>query len=599
MKRGKRTSRLTGGRRLNVPKIIITIVLIVAAITSVVLLLKKTPEDGKKEKISSTEKITKESIAENVVEVKEKTIDEILNDFGGGEILEQPKPDTYYVSKEGKEYTIYLDGDIVEGKIPVWQGDSVQPQVGADGVLNINNAAELKWVSDQVSSGAKNFAGVTILLNSDIDLGARKVDNKWEGNNWTSIIGFLDEQKQETTDGNTTPDNNTTQDANVTENQTQVENQVTETDQVAETAEDDVKVTNENLKRFAGTFNGNNKTIRGLLINSEERYQGLFGYSVGIIQNVNLKASNINGGSGVGALVGLNGGTITGCNIKNVEVNGKEKVGGFVGISMANSSIESCNIIEQGCFVHGTRYVGGIVGYMNSNATLKYCTNRATVSGEDFTGGISGISFFGSTVTGCYNKSIKITGKQSVGGIIGYSQATVDQCACIDDDGYKGIVQGEKYVGGIVGLNYEMGNVANSYNGQKIKATKDNLGGIVGLNSSAITNSYNTGDVDGSEMDEIKIGGICGQNVSNSQIMLCYNIGNVEYKTDGQGDVGLNFGKLQTIYYLDSCIKENKNMNLENKRSADELKLVASVLGDGYKNDDENKNGGYPILAWQ
>lgn len=596
MKKGKRTSRLTSGRRLNVPKIIITIVLIIAAIVSIVLLFRKDPEKKGSDKTAASTKITKESVVDEVVEEKTKTIEEILADFGGGEIIEQPKPDTYYVKKDDKEYTIYLDGDIVEGKIAIWQGDSVQPQVGADGVLNINNAAELKWVADQVSSGTKNFAGMTILLNSDIDLGARKSDNKWEGNNWTSIIGFLEEKKEETPSEENA---NTTSENTVAENQVTNETTVEQQEDNNQQQEDDVKVTNENLKRFAGTFNGNNKTIRGLLINSDERYQGLFGYSVGIIQNLNIKSSSITGGNGVGALVGLNGGTVTGCTIKNVEVSGKEKIGGFVGISMSNSTIESCNVSEHNCYINGSKYVGGIVGYMNSNTTVKYCTNRATVIGEDFTGGISGIAFFGSTITDCNNKSAKITGKQSVGGIIGYSQATVNQCSSTNEEDRKGTITGDKYVGGIVGLNYELGNVSNSYNNQTVKGMKDNLGGIVGLNNSTVTSSYNTGDVDGSNMDEIKIGGICGQNVSNSQITMCYNTGNVTYKVEGQGDVGLNFGSVQTIYYLDSSIEETKKMNTENKRSSEELKLVASVLGDSFINDDANINNGYPILAWQ
>ena len=63
--------------------------------------------------------------------------------------------------------------------------------------------------------------------------------------------------------------------------------------------DDSVNVTKENLKRFAGVFNGNGFSIRGLNIDSDKRYEGLFGFNAGIISNLTIKNSNIKGGTGV------------------------------------------------------------------------------------------------------------------------------------------------------------------------------------------------------------------------------------------------------------------------------------------------------------
>lgn len=220
-------------------------------------------------------------------------------------------------------------------------------------------------------------------MRKNIDLGARKnEEDKWEGAQWTPIIGFLDELPKQKTDKQNSVSTNT-----VTENPADVQ-----------VIDETVDITKENLKRFAGIFNGNELSIRGLYIDSDKRYQGLFGYQTGIIQNLTVKNSNIKGGIGTGTIVGLNGGKIVNCTIQNVEVKGAEKIGGFAGIGMTSSWMENCIVSDDTSIVYGEKYTGGIVGYMNNNAAIVNCVNRANITGKEYIGGIVGISFYGTII---------------------------------------------------------------------------------------------------------------------------------------------------------------------------------------------------------
>ncbi len=65
---------------------------------------------------------------------------------------------------------------------------------------------------------------------------------------------------------------------------------------------------------FTGSFDGNGYRISGLALNSAGSYQGLFGYSTGVIRNVTLDAScSIAGSTYVGGIAGYSSGTVADC----------------------------------------------------------------------------------------------------------------------------------------------------------------------------------------------------------------------------------------------------------------------------------------------
>lgn len=549
MSRGRREEIFE--KKLNMKKVVFAIIIVLFIVAGIFVginkdkifdMLNQEKEEYNAEKIEPQE--------------KEKTIEEILAEFGG-EVLEQPKSDTYFVSKEGKEYTVYADGEIIEEKVNFWNGKSSKPTIDEDAkIITISLPEELKWVADQVINGKENFKDITINVQKHLDFGARiKDDGTWEGPIWTSIIGFLDELPKE------------------------------DEEKKEESNEEIIDTEKENLKRFAGHFNGNGFSIRGICIESEKDYQGLFGFSTGTIENVVLKNSYISGNTSVGAIVGLNGGTVKNCITKNTIVQGKEnKIGGIVGVSMSGSTILQA-YTEKGS-VNGKQYVAGIAGYVNNNTTITDCSSGAKITGEDYLGGIVGIAFFGTTIQGCNNHS-KVNGKNYVGGIAGYSQAQLEKTYNTAE------VFGEDYIAGLVGVNYTMGDVSKSYNSGNIIGN-NNVGGIVGTNNASTSNCYNVGNIKGKGY---RTGGICGQNSTESYIYNCYNIGKIEGNDSIGGIAGGDFGTITNSYYLDVILK---NVESEEGKTEEYLKNnMLESLGQEFLADINQKNQGYPILEWQ
>ncbi len=558
---GKRAEqRMNEKRKLNKIKIIMALIILAITIAIVVsvFILKDDNKENKNEVIEEETPL---------IEIEEKTVEEVVAEFGGS-IIEKVKPDTCYVSKNEKEYTVYSDGEILEGRIAIWDGKSTEPKINDDGSIDIILPGELKWVADKVISGEKNFSGVKITLKEPLDFGARKTENGWEGENWTSIVGFLDELPEQEENKNKVKDDSIMID-------------------------DSVNVIQENLKRFAGIFNGNNLSIRGLKIDSNKDYQGLFGFQAGNVENLIIKNSYIKGNSSVGAIAGLNTGVIFNCKVINTEVVGDSKVGGLVGNSSTGSKILTCDVEGIKALVKGSEYVGGAVGYTNNNVVLENLTNNSKVEAEKFVGGISGISFYGTTLMGSKNNG-RIIGSENVGGLIGYSQAQIEKSYVSDIS----VVEGNNNVGGLVGLNHSAGDLSNSYNKGKVIGNKDVIGGLVGTNNSNISNCYNTGRVDARKTSGLRVGGICGQNMSDSFITSVYNIGDVLYNESAEGIVGIDYGTTSNAYYLDTALV-NENADRTLSKTGDEMKSsILTNLGEMFITDNEGKNNGYPILKW-
>ena len=157
------------------------------------------------------------------------------------------------------------------------------------------------------------------------------------------------------------------------------------------------------IPNFAGTFNGNSKTITGL-----EGSNGLF-------------ASIIIGGS------------VTGLTLSGVSISGGGQVGAIAGNCVG--VIENCHVTGS---VSGSSDVGGIVGVLHQNDVT--ATNNPHISGCTFSGTVTGTSthiggIVGRTcrpVQNCTTSGSAITGVGSVGGIVGAIIATLEQAANYD-----------------------------------------------------------------------------------------------------------------------------------------------------------------------
>ncbi len=152
---------------------------------------------------------------------------------------------------------------------------------------------------------------------------------------------------------------------------------------------------------FQGIYDGDNKFIKGLLINQAEgTYQGLFGRAYrATIQNV---------------------------IIENCDITAKDYVGGICGHA-SETTISNCKVsgaIKTADGVDGM-YHGGIAGYIYNKPTSK-CVNTASVKGNNsksqYYGGIVG-EVRRTNITDCFNAGI-VEGTLYVGSIVGSNNAS-------------------------------------------------------------------------------------------------------------------------------------------------------------------------------
>ena len=259
--------------------------------------------------------------------------------------------------------------------------------------------AGLAQIVNGTASGiiANNFAGDTVTLTADLNMGGVNLLGVWSGQNWVAIGAA----------------NNA----------------------------------------FAGTFDGNNKHITNLYLNTTSYPQGLFGNTAKTakIKNLSIDSGYLTttltaAGNGLGALVGNNAGAILNCS-NNAAVNGGSNCSGVGGIAGGNTGyiIGSTN---SGAVSAVGPYCAGISG--GNSGTIRQCSNSGSVSSTYR--GIGGIvaSNIG-TLTECYNtgavSSTYTASSANVGGIVG-SNGGYQTTLCYS----TGTVTGTgTYVGGISG----------------------------------------------------------------------------------------------------------------------------------------------------
>ena len=317
--------------------------------------------------------------------------------------------------------------------------------------------------------------------------------------------------------------------------------------------------------QFKGYINGGGHYIKGLYINNESDYQGLFGYGYnygyGNFENITIANSYVKGNNFVGSLSGYLSGNISNC---------------------ANDSVV---IAKSSC-------AGGITGYITGDA--KDSANRGMVvsltsGGSGYQTGTGGIAGNGSgdNVQNCYNEG-SVYAKDYVGGIVGWAFCDISNCyntgnvAGIGLGGYSDVTGGGTQVGGITG--YANGSIKKCYNTANI-AGGGNVGGIAGATANGganleTSNCYNTGSIKGENL----IGGICGGS-QNYNIINCHNQGSVQgdwdYSNIYVGAIIANpTENLQNCYYSASAAAGYYSKDVYYQSNGQGAKEVGSVTPD-------------------
>ena len=439
--------------------------------------------------------------------------------------------DVYYVLKGGDYVTVYEDGEVIDGKIEIWDGKKVScPEFKKENNIwnwYIYNPSQFKFLADFVNNGdgtntpeslasiitdagytaseIKMTPDVTIYIINDLDLGARQENGELiAGAAWTPI-----------------------------------------------------GLTSANVANKLGTVEGNNKVIKGIYIKTDNNYNGIFGIS-NTIKNLTIKDSYINGGIWTGGISGVtlsgyinnchNVNTITigngniggiigysGVDLENCTnsgfISGQNQVGGIVGNITSENKIKKCR--NEGT-VHGESYnTGGIIGYTHQFNNIEQCINNGIITGNNYIGGIAGVLNSESTINKCYNNS-SITGQNScIGGISGF----VAQKTVINECDNNGLITGQNsIVGGIVGYIDSESIISKCNNNSSVTGLSGYVGGISGSVKQNVTISEckNNSSITGQDK---YIGGIAGDVNLNTTISKCNNSGEIFGKNDRVGGI--------------------------------------------------------------
>ena len=207
-----------------------------------------------------------------------------------------------------------------------------------------------------------------------------------------------------------------------------------------------------------------------------------------------------------------------------------------------------------------------------------------TITGLTFTTNDKYAGLFGylnraGTVKNVVMEGVQITSNQiyggSIGGVVGYSWGTIENCSV------SGSVSGTVYVGGVVGAQID-GSITGCSSSATVKGTVD-VGGVAGqTNSSAtLTACYATGNVtiEINPAKNIAGGSLVGMNAGSS-LLACYATGNVTSTGSSTGKVhiggflGNNYTTVTAGYW-----KNNHEQGIGyNRESTGATKVDGSVV---------------------
>lgn len=315
------------------------------------------------------------------------------------------------------------------------------------------------------------------------------------------------------------------------------------------------------VKGFAGTFNGNGRFLRGLVITKRTgRYVALFVKNTGVIENLSMRNSNVSvkittDVCDLAALVSVNS---EGAVVRNCENDGL--------VELISANTAGCN-------------VGGIAAY--NYGTVDACVNKGTVIFD---------------YANCFN----FCDYQATGGVVGWTKETGLISNCMN---YSS-VYGCSCVGGVAGYG---SSIINSANRGFVTGNGTYKGGLVGVGS-GVYNCYNTGYIQGGA-------GIVGyENKAANGMANCYNASSQGYR--GGGDVFV----AKHIYWDGDSVSMKNDVNrfaCSFSKYSDGLVLSEKVFehtdlvnvlnswvvesGNSsycyWADDSANVNGGYPILV--
>ena len=312
-----------------------------------------------------------------------------------------------------------------------------------------------------------------------------------------------------------------------------------------------------NRYSYTVKVNASGLTLEGCTIGSWADGGGESGAAedLGYIYDSNTKTYTVYNADGLMNIAELVNGGKSDINItldKNIDLTGKDWTP--IGTDYDNS--------YKGTFDGGGHTITG----------LTFTTN------DEFAGLFGWLNRAG-TVKNVVMEGVQITSNQiyggSIGGVVGYSWGTIENCSV------SGSVSGTVYVGGVVGAQIG-GSITGCSSSATVKGTVD-VGGVAGqTNSSAtLTACYATGNVtiEINPTKNIAGGSLVGMNAGSS-LLACYATGNVTSTGSSTGKVhiggflGNNYTTVTACYW-----KNNHEQGIGyNRESTGATKVDGSVV---------------------
>ena len=330
-------------------------------------------------------------------------------------------------------------------------------------------------------------------------------------------------------------------------------------------------------------------------------------YQIGTMDELVWFAKQVNSGNTAISAALTGDVDLSGFNWTPIGSSAKKFSGSFDG---AGHAVKNLTVDYQAA-KSGERLYLGLFGYVegtkDNRAAIKNLTVQGSVNASSefsvYSGDVAGVVAYGSYVdiSGVISRvnvtvDAKVGNACGVGGLAGVLiDSTVTNC------GNEGNVSGVKNLGGLC---YELyaGTMTGCYNTGTISASGTCVGGVMGYaKQAAIKDVYNTGAV---STTKNLVGGLVGE-MEKSSLTNGYSTGKITVSESGGSSVGAAVGwadTLSNVYYLEGTSEKGVGRDgTAAAKTADELKAktMPAALGDGFKRDLGNINGGYPVLSWQ
>jgi len=216
-----------------------------------------------------------------------------------------------------------------------------------------------------------------------------------------------------------------------------------------------------------------------------------------------------------------------------------------------------------------TNYIG-FFGTIRSAVIKNARLDSVRITGYEYVGGLIGYLNDSSTVTNCYSSGSVTGGSNYIGGLIG----TIDSNSTVASSFSRGVISGVDYVGGLIGYEH-LSKITNCYSFGFVTGT-EYAGGLIGVQAgSTATNCYCADSVSGT----YSYGSLIGANYSGTSLDVnCF----WDKTLCGAGGYGIGESTTAMKNYLTYTGWSFKGLT-----------------GGGIWNIGNGRNNGYPYLNWQ